>query len=440
VWEGTNAHNRLYYREVASDGPFVRLLDEADATYEYIGNDGPLFYIQTNLDAPRGRVIIIDSEHAEREHWREIVAEQEGRGDVLAFATIVHQQLVLVLMHNAYNQVKIYEKDGRFVREIALPTLGSVGAISGQQEGSELFFSFTSYLYPTTIFRYDFDAGSLSRLREVEYAFDSSGYETEQVFFPSKDGTQVSMFLTHRKDLPLDGNNPVLIYGYGGFDIGLTPSFGSSRLLWIEQGGVYAEVNLRGGNEYGEEWHLAGMLEKKQNVFDDFIAAAEWLIERKYTRRERIATMGGSNGGLLVAACLVQRPDLYGAVICQVPVIDMLRYHRFTVGRYWVSEYGNAEASAEQFAFMYKYSPLHNVRSGVVYPPTLIMTADSDDRVVPAHARKFAATLQAAQTGDQPILLRVEMKAGHGAGKPTTKIIEEQSDIFAFLFHVLHIE
>ena len=273
----------------------------------------------------------------------------------------------------------------------------------------------------------------------MQHAFDSSGYETEQVFFPSKDGTRVSMFLTHRKNLPLDGDNPVLLYGYGGFDIGLTPSFAVSHLLWIERGGIYVEVNLRGGNEYGEEWHQAGMLEKKQNVFDDFIASAQWLVEKKYTRAERIATMGGSNGGLLVAACLVQRPDLYGAVICQVPVIDMLRYHRFTVGRYWVSEFGNAEGSAEQFAFMYKYSPLHNVKEGVEYPPTLITTADSDDRVVPAHARKFAATLQAAQAGDNPILLRVEMKAGHGAGKPTGKVIEEQSDIYAFLFHVLHV-
>ncbi len=436
VWEGTNPNNRLYYREVASDGPFVRLLDEADASYEYIGNDGPLFYMQTNLDAPRGRIVVIDSEHPERERWREIVAQQE---DVLVFVTIVHQQMVLVTMHNASNHVLVYEKDGRFVREIALPMLGSIGGIGGQPQDSEFFFSFTSYLYPVSVFRYDFADGALSTLYKVQHAFDSSGYETEQVFFPSKDGTQVSMFLTHRKNLPLDGNNPVLLYGYGGFDIGLTPSFAVSHLLWIERGGIYVEVNLRGGNEYGEEWHQAGMLEKKQNVFDDFIAAAEWLVERKYTRAERIATMGGSNGGLLVAACLVQRPDLYGAVICQVPVIDMLRYHRFTVGRYWVSELGNAEGSAEQFAFMYKYSPLHNVKTGVEYPPTLIMTADSDDRVVPAHARKFAATLQAAQAGDNPILLRVEKKAGHGAGKPTGKVIEEQSDIYAFLFQVLHI-
>jgi prolyl oligopeptidase len=436
VWEGTNPNNRLYYREVASDGAFVRLLDDADANYEYIGNDGPIFYVQTNLNAPHGRIVAIDSEHAERTGWREIVAEQE---DILVFAAIVHEQMVLVTMHNVSNRVLVYEKDGRFVHEIELPTLGSIGGISGRPQDNELFFSFTSYLYPTTIFHYRFEDQGLSVVYEVQHAFDSSEYQTEQVFFPSKDGTQVSMFLTHRKNLVLDGDNPVLLYGYGGFDIGLTPSFAVSHLLWIERGGIYAEVNLRGGNEYGEEWHKAGMLEKKQNVFDDFIAAAEWLIEKKYTRPERIATMGGSNGGLLVAACLVQRPDLYGAVVCQVPVIDMLRYHRFTVGRYWVSEFGNAEASAEQFAFMYKYSPLHNVKVGVEYPPTLIMTADSDDRVVPAHARKFAATLQAAQAGDHPILLRVEMKAGHGAGKPTGKVIEEQSDIYAFLLHVLHV-
>ncbi|WP_233097782.1 prolyl oligopeptidase family serine peptidase [Dictyobacter vulcani] len=248
------------------------------------------------------------------------------------------------------------------------------------------------------------------------------------------------MFLTHKKGLVLDGNNPVLIYGYGGFDISLTPSFGITPLLWVEHGGIYAVANLRGGNEYGEEWHEAGMLEKKQNVFDDFMAAAEWLIEQKYTQSSLVSIMGGSNGGLLVAACLVQRPDLYGAVICRVPVIDMLRYHRFTVGRYWVGEYGDAEHNAEHFAFMYAYSPLHNVRPDIQYPPTLIMTADTDDRVVPAHARKFAATLQTAQAGDAPVLLRVEMKAGHGMGKPTAKVIEEESDILAFLFKTFNMQ
>ncbi|HZT99065.1 MAG TPA: prolyl oligopeptidase family serine peptidase, partial [Ktedonobacteraceae bacterium] len=266
--------------------------------------------------------------------------------------------------------------------------------------------------------------------------FDLSSYETKQIFYTSKDGTRIPMFLTHKKGLMLDGNNPTLLYGYGGFNVSLTPAFAASTLLWAEHGGVYAVANLRGGNEYGEDWHQAGMLEKKQNVFDDFIAAAEWLIANNYTNTSRLAINGGSNGGLLVAACMVQRPDLFGAVVCEVPVIDMLRYHRFTVGRYWIPEYGDAEHNPDHFRFLYAYSPLHNIKEGVAYPPTLIMTADTDDRVVPAHAKKFTATLQAAHAGENPILLRLEMKAGHGMGKPTSKIIEARSDMLAFLFKV----
>ncbi|GCF09250.1 prolyl oligopeptidase family serine peptidase [Dictyobacter arantiisoli] len=432
VWNGTDPRTRLYYREVESSEPFIRLLDEADASYSLVGNDGSLFYIQTNLNAPRGRIVALDSQQPAREQWRELIPEQD---DVLDFAKIVNQQFVLGYMHDAHHQLKLYAKDGTFLHEIALPTLGSIIELSGEVNDDELFITFTSYLYPSTVFRYDFAQQTLTPLRQLFSKFDPSSYETTQIFYTSKDGTRVPMFLTHKKGLLRDGNNPVLIYGYGGFDISMTPSFSVTPLLWIEHGGIYAVANLRGGSEYGEQWHLDGMLEKKQNVFDDFIAAAEWLVAEKYTQNSRIAIMGGSNGGLLVAACLVQRPDLYGAVICRVPVIDMLRYHRFTVGRYWISEYGDAEHNAEQFAFLYAYSPLHNVKAGVSYPPTLIMTADSDDRVVPAHARKFAATLQPAQAGDAPILLRVESKAGHGMGKPTAKIIEEESDVLGFLFN-----
>jgi prolyl oligopeptidase PreP (S9A serine peptidase family) len=308
--------------------------------------------------------------------------------------------------------------------------------LSGKFGDSEMFISFTSFLYPSSVFRYDFGSHELSPLREAEFRFDPADYETKQVFFHSKDGTSVPMFVNYRKGLELNSQNPTILYGYGGFNVSLTPAFSPTQIAWMERGGVYAVACLRGGSEYGEEWHRAGMLENKQNVFDDFSAAAEWLIANGYTSTPKLSIMGGSNGGLLVAACMVQRPELYGAVICRVPVIDMLRYHKFTVGRYWVGEYGNAEANPEHFKFMYAYSPLHNVRADVNYPPTLIMTADTDDRVVPAHAMKFAATLQEYYTGPNPIITRVEMKAGHGAGKPTSKLIEETVDIYAFLLQV----
>ena len=431
VWHGTDPKNRFYYRKVESEGPIIRLLDDADASYDFVGNDGPIFYFQTTLDAPRKRIIAIDSEHPQRENWREIVPQQD---DAIEIALMANHRFVILYLHDAHHEIKIYNIDGRYERDIPLPAPGSIVEIWGKPDQAELFFSFTSFLYPATIYRYDFRDDSLSLYHAPELDFDASAYETTQVFYHSKDGTRIPMFLTHKKGLKLDGNNPTLLYGYGGFDVSLTPGFAVPTLLWLEHGGVYAVANLRGGGEYGEAWHQAGTLERKQNVFDDFIAAAEWLLASKYTNTARLAIQGGSNGGLLVAACMVQRPDLFGAVICQVPVIDMLRYHRFTVGRYWVSDYGNAEANPEHFKFMYAYSPLHNVKTGVACPATLIMAADTDDRVVPAHAKKFAATLQAAHTGDNPILLRIEMKAGHGLGKPTTKLIEERSDILAFLF------
>jgi len=434
VWHGTDPKNRIYYREEGSDQPFVRLLDQADAHYDFIDNDGTTFYFHTTLDAPRGRIIAIDITHPEPANWRVLVPEQE---DVIANVQRVNHQFVVQYMHDASHRLKLYHTDGSFAHEIELPAPGSIVEMSGKPDDTELFINFTSYLYPPGIYRYDFSSGTLSLLRTSSINFDMSKYQTVQVFYTSKDGTRVPMFLTHRQDLPLDGNNPTLLYGYGGFNISLTPSFSIPPLLWIEMGGIYAVANLRGGNEYGEEWHQAGMLEKKQNVFDDFIAAAEWLIANKYTSTSRLAINGRSNGGLLVAACMVQRPDLYGSVVCGVPVIDMLRYHKFTVGRYWIPEYGDAEHNPEHFKFLYAYSPLHNVKEGVEYPPTLILTAESDDRVVPAHAMKFAATLQAAQKGPDPILLWVEMKAGHGMGKPTSKVIEEESDMLAFLCETL---
>ena len=436
---GTDPRARISYMEIGGDGSVIPLIEEADAKYEFIDNDGPVFLFLTDLDAPRARVIAIDTRQPEREHWRELIAEAEHP---LAFVVAAGSQLVVVSMRDAQHQVALHRRDGRFEREVTLPGIGSIESISGKPGDPELFVSFTSFLYPTTPFRLDLanPHATLEPLHESGIDFDASAYETTQVFYTSKDGTRVPMFLTHKRGLKLDGNNPTFLYGYGGFNISLTPSFAIHRLAWLEAGGVFALANLRGGEEYGEEWHQAGMLEKKQNVFDDFIAAAECLIDSGYTRREQLAINGGSNGGLLVAACLTQRPRLYGAVVCEVPVIDMLRYHTFTVGHFWVPEYGNAETNPEHFRFMLAYSPLHNVRDGVQYPPTLITSADTDDRVVPAHAKKFAATLQAAQTGDNPILIRIETRAGHGLGKPTSKIIDERADVYAFLFTVLGIE
>ncbi len=430
---GTDPKNRIYYREVESNGPFIKLLDKADASYTFISNLDTLFYFRTDLDASNGRAIQININNPSPEDWKEIVSQKK---EVLSFADMVNHQLVLVYMQDAKHKMMLHNLNGVFLKEIKLPDLGSIGGISARQKDKETFFEFTSFLYPLTVFRYDFLTEKLSPFFESKIDFDLSGYETKQIFYSSKDGTKVPMFIVHKKGLKLDGNNPTLLYGYGGFNGGITPYFSISRLIWLENGGVFAVANLRGGDEYGEEWHQAGMLDKKQNVFDDFISAAEWLIQNKYTNSKKLAISGGSNGGLLVAACMVQRPELFGAVICQVPVIDMLRYHKFTVGRYWIPEYGNAEANPDQFKFLYAYSPLHNVKKGVVYPPILITTADTDDRVAPLHAKKFAAALQSAITGDNPVLLRVETKAGHGGGKPTSKVIEESSDIYAFLFKI----
>lgn len=434
VWHGTDEKNRVYYKEVQSPGDFIRLLDEADANYRFIDNRDTIFYFRTNLDAPNGKIVTINIKNPKKENWKEIIPEQK---DVLEYTVMINNQLVTIYMQDAKNKMKLYSLDGTFIKEIELPDLGSISGISGRKEDKEMFFGFTSFMYPYTILRYDFPNDKLSVFRSPEIDFDLSGYESRQIFYSSEDGTRVPMFIVHKKGLKLDGNNPVLLYGYGGFNLGIKPYFSISRLVFLENDGVFALANLRGGNEYGEDWHQAGMLDKKQNVFDDFISAAEWLIQNQYTNSKKLAILGGSNGGLLVAACMVQRPELFGAVICENALTDMLRYHKFTVGRYWVSEYGNAEENPEQFKFLYAYSPYHNVKKGVVYPPTLITTADTDDRVVPAHAKKFAAALQSASIGDNPILIRVETKAGHGWGKPTSKVIEETSDIYAFLFRIL---
>ncbi|MHC0036346.1 prolyl oligopeptidase family serine peptidase [Pseudoneobacillus sp. C159] len=433
VFFGTAAENRVYVKPIDSEGPFIRLLDKQDAEYRFIANSGTTFYFKTTLYAPKSRIIAIDIEQPDSERWKEIVPEQQ---DVMDFVHYFNGQFVVSFLHNAHHQIHIYRLTGEKQGQLELPVIGSLTGLTGSSVDSEFYFGLTSFLYPTIVYRYDLEKNNLSVFAQSQLPFETDQYETNQIFYTSKDGTKVPMFLTHRKGIALDGQNPVILYGYGGFNISLTPSFMPAILRWIEKGGIYAVANLRGGAEYGEEWHQAGMLENKQNVFDDFIAAGEWLIAENYTSKEKLSIMGGSNGGLLVAACMVQRPDLYGAVICRVPVIDMLRYHKFTIGRFWIPEYGTAE-NPEHFPFLYAYSPLHNIREGETYPPVLIATAESDDRVVPAHAKKFAATLREKANQDTTIVLRLEAKAGHGLGKPTSKLIDEWVDFYAFLHKTL---
>jgi len=434
VYHGTDPDNGVYFRAQDGDAPFTRLVEPGVASFDPIETVGRTLYLRTNLNAPRGRVMAVDLDRPALENWREIIPQQ---ADVIDGVSLVNHRLLVTYMRDARSVLVLHHLDGSTDREIVLPGIGTVDGTSGRVEDTAMFYSFTSFTYPTTLFHYDFAANRSSVFRAPRVDFDAAQYETRQVFYTSKDGTRIPMFITARKDIPRDGTHPALLYGYGGFNINMTPSFSPSRLVWLENGGIYAVACLRGGGEYGEEWHRQGVLERKQNVFDDFIAAGEYLIRENYTTKARLVIQGGSNGGLLTAAVTIQRPDLFGVVLCHVPVIDMLRYHRFTIGKYWVSDYGNAEASAQDFAYLMRYSPLHNVKPGVACPPMLITTADHDDRVFPAHALKFAATVQANDGGDNPILLRVETQAGHGAGKPVSKLIEEQADIYAFVFKTL---
>ncbi len=440
ISHGCTEKNRLYYRELDSKGPFIKLIDTPDAKYHPLDNIGNMFYFHSNLNAPRGCIIAIDINHPERKNWKVIIPESK---DTIESVTMINNQFVICYLQDASNKLKIFNNDGSFDRDIELPDIGTVmidfSGIPGRRDDTEMFFPFQSFLRPTCIYHYDFKTGQSKEFLTSKVNFDTSKYTTRQVFFTSKDGTNIPMFLVHKKDLVMDGNNPVLMGGYGGFNISLTPGFNVTRLVWMEYGGISAIVNLRGGGEYGEEWHRAGMLEKKQNVFDDFISGAEYLIKNKYTNSKKLGISGGSNGGLLVSACMLQRPDLFGAVICSVPLTDMLRYHKFTVGHKWIVEYGNPEENQEDFKYIYAYSPLHNIKEGVEYPPILIVTADTDDRVVPSHAKKFMATLQEKSDGKVKAFIRIETKAGHGQGKPTSKVINEQSDIFAFLFEVFQI-
>ena len=414
----------------------MELIDNFDAGYHLIDNLGSVLYLKTNQAAPRGRVIALDLMNPSIEHWREIIPQSD---ETLRQVNLVGDRLLASYLKDAHSQIKVFDLTGKPLGEVALPGLGTVSGFGGKRQDRQTFYSYTSFTTPSTIYRYDVTNGDSSVYRAPQVKFRPEDFVTEQVFFHSKDGTRVPMFISYARGLERDGRAPTYLYGYGGFNIPLTPAFSVANLVWMEAGGVLAIPNLRGGGEYGEQWHEAGTKLAKQNVFDDFIAAAEWLIDQRYTSTPRLAIGGGSNGGLLVGACVTQRPDLFGAALPAVGVLDMLRFHKFTIGHAWVGDYGSSD-DAEQFAAIYKYSPLHAIRPGTCYPPTMITTADHDDRVVPAHSFKFAAALQAAQSCDQPILIRIEVKAGHGAGKPTTKLIEEAADRWAFLFQVLKID
>jgi prolyl oligopeptidase len=435
VWQGTSPKNRLYYKDLTKPNTqVVRLLDDFDAQYNFVDNDGPVFWIQTDFDAPRGRLMAIDTTHPERANWKAVVPQGK---DKLEASTTINNLFLLSYLKDAKTEVRAYDLKGKFLRNVDLPGIGTAQGFSGKRRDKETFYAFTSFIAPTTIYRYDPAAGKSSVFRQPKVDFDPSQYETKQVFYNSKDGTRVPMFLTYKKGLKLDGQNPTLLYAYGGFDISLTPAFSVPTIVWLEMGGIYAQPNLRGGGEYGEDWHLAGTKAHKQNVFDDFISAAEWLITNKYTSTPKLAIRGGSNGGLLIGACVTQRPDLFGATLPHVGVMDMLRFQKFTIGWAWTSDYGSSD-NAEDFKYLYKYSPLHNLKAGTKYPPTLISTADHDDRVVPGHSFKFAATMQADQVGPAPVLIRIQTKAGHGAGKPISKVIEETADEWAFVAHNLN--
>jgi len=434
VWQGTSPKNRLYYKDLTKpDSEVVKLLDDFDAEYRFVDNDGPVFWIRTDLDAPRGKLIAIDTRHPEKANWKTVV---EQGADKMEDVNVVDNLFLIGYLKDAKTEVRVHNLQGKFLRSVDLPEIGTAAGFGGKRKDKETFYSFTSFISPTTIYRYDPETGKSSIFKQPKVDFDATKYETKQVFYDSKDGTRIPMFLTYKKGLKLDGQNPTLLYAYGGFDISLTPGFSIPTVVWLEMGGIYAQPNLRGGGEYGEDWHLAGTKVKKQNVFDDFIAAAEWLIANKYTSTPKLAIRGGSNGGLLIGAMLTQRPDLFGATLPLVGVMDMLRFQKFTIGWAWTSDYGSSD-NADDFKALYAYSPLHNLKPGTKYPPTLIATADHDDRVVPGHSFKFAATMQADQAGTAPVLIRIETKAGHGAGKPISKIIDQTADEWSFVAYNL---
>jgi len=433
----TSGKSRVLVKDLLEPyGTAGELIDNAENKWDVVGNDGPVFYMTTDWKAPKKQLIAIDLRKPDPKNWKTVIAETD---ETLGSIGFVSNLFVCSYLKDAKTVVKIHDVEGKLVRDVQLPGIGTASGFGGRRMDTETFYTFSSFATPPTIFRYDMITGTSKLFRQAKVKFDPSEYEVKQVFYPSKDGTRVPMFIAHKKGIKLDGTNPTLLYGYGGFNISLTPTFSISRLQWMEMGGVYALANLRGGGEYGDAWHRAGTKLTKQNVFDDFIGAAEYLVKEKYTKPSKLAIQGGSNGGLLVGAVICQRPELFGAALPAVGVMDMLRFQKFTAGRYWVDDYGSSDDPAE-FKALYAYSPYHNLKPGVKYPATLVTTADTDDRVVPGHSFKFGARIQECQAGPAPVLSRIETKAGHGAGKPTTKVIEEAADQWAFLVKNLGFE
>ncbi|MDH7913823.1 prolyl oligopeptidase family serine peptidase [Winogradskyella sp. SYSU M77433] len=424
--------NKLYIKDLTKDNaPFIEILGHTDSDSNIIENVGSKLYIMTNFNAPNQKIVTVDASNPKPENWVDFIPETEN---VLSPST-GGGYFFAEYMVDAVSKVLQYDYEGKLVREVELPGVGSAGGFGAKKEENELYYSFTNYVTPGSIYKYDIENGTSELYRKPSIDFNPSNYESKQIFYTSKDGTKVPMIITHKKGIELNGKNPTILYGYGGFNVSLTPSFSIANAVWMEQGGVYAVPNLRGGGEYGKAWHDAGTQQKKQNVFDDFIAAAEYLIDNKYTSSDYLAIRGGSNGGLLVGATMTQRPDLMKVALPAVGVLDMLRYHTFTAGAGWAYDYGTAEDSKEMFEYLKGYSPVHNVKEGVEYPATLVTTGDHDDRVVPAHSFKFAAELQEKQAGDNPVLIRIETDAGHGAGTPVSKTIEQYADIFGFTLY-----
>jgi prolyl oligopeptidase len=424
--------NELYVQDLKDPkGALVNLVNNFDNNHNVIDNDGSRLIIQTNLNAPNDRIVEVDFANPTPDHWKDIIPETDN---ALQGVSTAGKKLFVNYLKDASTLVKQYDYKGKLEREVALPGIGSAGGFGGKITDKEVYYSYTSFTYPTSIFKYDIASGKSTLYEKPKVDFDPEAYDTKQVFYTSKDGTKVPMFIVYKKGLELNGKNPTMLYAYGGFSVSLTPGFNTSRIVWLENGGIYAQPNLRGGGEYGEKWHHAGTKLNKQNVFDDFIAAAEYLIKEKYTSSEYLAISGGSNGGLLVGATMTQRPDLAKVALPAVGVMDMLRYHTFTAGAGWAYDYGTADDSKEMFEYLKKYSPVHALKPGTNYPATMVTTADHDDRVVPAHSFKFAATLQQSQGGNMPVLIRIDTKSGHGASN-LSKAIESTADQYVFAWY-----
>jgi prolyl oligopeptidase len=431
VSQGSSSYNGIMFKDLRKNGEIKWLFDKFDAQYNIVDNLNDKFLVQTNLDSPNRKIVLVDPNNPSKENWQTLIPESK---DVIQGVSLLGGKLIVTYLKDATSKISVFDTEGKYLYDVKLPTLGSVGGFGGKKEDTETFYTFTSFTYPPTIYKYDVKNNESELFRKADVKFDMTDYETRQIFYESKDGTKVPLFIVYKRGLKLDGSNPALLYAYGGFNISMQPGFSVARIPLLENGVVYAMACLRGGSEYGEDWHKAGMLEKKQNVFDDFIAAAEWLIKNKYTTPEKLAIQGGSNGGLLVGAVINQRPELFKVAFPQVGVMDMLRFHKFTIGWAWVPEYGSSD-NPEHFKFLYAYSPLHNIKKGIKYPATLITTADHDDRVVPAHSFKYAATLQEMNEGANPTLIRIETKVGHGAGTSTSKSIELSADLWSFMFY-----